>query len=442
MATASSLDDIPPAVLTAMICYLDDPQSICALENSSHSFRSLVMGSGCWASLHRHRWNAANNNNAIKRRSQWQDADYKRDYKRRHQLDAQIQRRIDTLLIETTEREEVVRAVTDVMSYGRDSLDVCWKSWQSHRTGDDNDGEATTYIQRNGMITLCLLRSVHCAAVFEDIKDLGTGDPSFLLGVDEDSDDSPALILEEYAIASSRMFFDIKGGPNDATSAWIKQQLDDMAKQVQEGWKAAETQQLQSTVSSSSSLSAESKLDILNTVFFEELNFTGNTDNYYHFDNSMIHTCLKRRIGIPMTLAILYKCVSRRIGLHVDIIGLPGHIVIGVPSLDRYIDVFRRGRVLSMADCERLVNSIGHPMVPEFLQPLTPSQVFQRILNNCTNCLSQIFPPNVSKRMAIEAMRAILINPTQTQVEDCRRWFSSVLWGSHSTAHLQGMSKW
>ena len=144
-----------------------------------------------------------------------------------------------------------------------------------------------------------------------------------------------------------------------------------------------------------------------------------------------------------MTLAVLYKCVARRLQLQVDIIGLPGHIVIGVPSLQAYVDVFRKGRrLLTLSDCERIVNSYGHAMVPEYIQPLTPAQVFRRILNNCSNCLSQTFPPNASKRMAIEAMRAILINPTKEQVDDCRRWFCSVLWGNHSSAHLQEMSKW
>lgn len=141
--------------------------------------------------------------------------------------------------------------------------------------------------------------------------------------------------------------------------------------------------------------------------------------------------------------AILYKLISQRVKLQIDIIGLPGHIVIGVPSLNRYVDVFRKGRrLLTTLDCERIVNSYGHPLIPEYMCPLAPAQVFRRILNNCGNCLAQTFPPNASKRMAIEAMRAVLINPTDDQVEDCRRWFSQILWGSHSSAILQEMSSW
>jgi regulator of sirC expression with transglutaminase-like and TPR domain len=359
-----------------------------------------------------------------------------------------------TLEQETTEREEVVKTVTEVMAFGKDGMDVCWKTWQQHKdsdsdsdsessaAGNNDSGDQTTSEDDSNsnnnnnsnnkpkaLVALCLLRSVHCSAVFQDIQYLCNH------SVEEEEEeavgDAPSgKELEEYVITSSRMFYDLSSGCRDTTSDWIRQQLDEIADMVKARFPPED-------------LTTPEKLDILNTVFFDELNFGGNTDNYYDFQNSLLHVALQLRTGIPMTLAVIYKCISRRIGLQVEIIGLPGHIVIGLPELNAYVDVFRRGRrLLTVADCERIVNTYGHHMVPEYIQPLTPAQVFRRILNNFGNCLAQAFPPETSKRMAVEAMRAVLINPSDDQINDCRRWFSQILWGSHSTAILQEMSRW
>lgn len=421
--TIHSLDDIPSALLASVVRYLDDPRSICAIEQTSKTLRGVVEDSGCWEALYAKRWKASS-------RPTRPSCCYRTEYRRRHELDIGTQAYIDKLMEESTEREEIVRSVTKVMATGRDSMDLCYKTWRLHQQ-DNQEGTEEARLQaalnadfhRRELISLCLLRSVHCSAVFEDIMDLCNRNNPLL------EEDNPGQELEEYVIASSRMFFTING-PAETTSNWIRKQLDEIATKVRKRFPRDD-------------LTVEEKLDAINLVFFDELNFTGNHDNYYEFNNSMLHKALERRTGIPMTLAVLYKCLTRRIGLQVDIIGLPGHIVIGVPAIDRYVDVFRKGRkLLTVMDCERIVNSYGHAMVADYLMPLTPSHVFRRILNNCGNCLAQTFPPNASKRMAIEAMRAVLINPTKDQVEDCRRWYSQILWGSHSSAILQEMSVW
>ena len=343
---------------------------------------------------------------------------WKRDYRRRHEMDATAQRCVDRLMRETGGRDEIVQAVTEVMSFGEDCRDFCWKSWQRHKDGKHSSINSS----QEAMVSICLLRSVHCSLVFKDLQNLCSGNNPIVI-------QNPGAELEEYAITSSRMFFDIKDGPNDNTAAWIRKELEDIGALVRERL--------------SEDPNTEERLEALNNVFFDQLQFKGNNENYYDFENSMLHTSLRRRMAIPMTLAVLYKCVARRIDLFVDIIGLPGHIVIGVPSLNRYVDVFRQGRrLMTVEDCELIVNSYGHPLLPDYLLPLTPSHVFRRILNNCGNCLAQTFETNASKRMAIEALRAILINPTNEQVEDCQRWFSQILWGATSDAIFREMIMW
>ena len=59
----------------------------------------------------------------------------------------------------------------------------------------------------------------------------------------------------------------------------------------------------------------------------DELCFRGNTDDYYSERNSLLPHVIETRMGIPITLAILYRMVAGRAGMKVDGINLPGHFI-------------------------------------------------------------------------------------------------------------------
>src|SRR6185369_3373343 len=52
----------------------------------------------------------------------------------------------------------------------------------------------------------------------------------------------------------------------------------------------------------------------LNATLFEQLGFRGNHENYYDPRNSFLNEVIDRRIGIPITLTVVYMEVARRIG--------------------------------------------------------------------------------------------------------------------------------
>jgi regulator of sirC expression with transglutaminase-like and TPR domain len=129
----------------------------------------------------------------------------------------------------------------------------------------------------------------------------------------------------------------------------------------------------------------------LNQLLYRELGFRGNADHYDDPRNLYLNYVLTERVGIPVTLAIVYVEVARRAGLDVRAVGLPGHIVArfrprGVLEEDgTLLDVFNRGRVLSVRDCQVLVrNTFGSrvPFKPYYLAALTPRQLLQRLLHN------------------------------------------------------------
>jgi regulator of sirC expression with transglutaminase-like and TPR domain len=103
-----------------------------------------------------------------------------------------------------------------------------------------------------------------------------------------------------------------------------------------------------------------------------------------------------RKTGIPITLAIIYISIVKRVcNVQMDIIGLPGHIVVGLPTNEDdnnsprvFIDVFNDARLLSISDCADLVLQYGVVLHPSMLTPLTNEQVWQRMVANLIHCHS------------------------------------------------------
>ncbi len=74
---------------------------------------------------------------------------------------------------------------------------------------------------------------------------------------------------------------------------------------------------------------SERALDELNSLIFKEVGFRGNRDDYYDPKNSFLNEVLDRKLGIPITLCVVYMEVGRRVGLPLYGIGFPGHFLTG-----------------------------------------------------------------------------------------------------------------
>ena len=73
--------------------------------------------------------------------------------------------------------------------------------------------------------------------------------------------------------------------------------------------------------------SARDNIARLNRLLFEEEHFAGNEEEYDDPRNSYLNDVLDRRIGIPITLSLVYQEVARRRGLPVVGVGFPGHFL-------------------------------------------------------------------------------------------------------------------
>jgi regulator of sirC expression with transglutaminase-like and TPR domain len=128
----------------------------------------------------------------------------------------------------------------------------------------------------------------------------------------------------------------------------------------------------------------------LHDVFFEELGFVGNSDDYYNPLNSYVPAVLQTRKGLPITLSLIYKVIAERIGLSVVGVNAPLHFMAGVQMDDKVllIDPFFGGRAVSREEAfERIEQVAGRavPRVDEMLPVASHRQWIARILGNLLN---------------------------------------------------------
>jgi regulator of sirC expression with transglutaminase-like and TPR domain len=129
----------------------------------------------------------------------------------------------------------------------------------------------------------------------------------------------------------------------------------------------------------------------LNQVLFVEQGFRGNGENYYDPRNSFLNDVLDRKLGIPITLALVYMAVAGRIGFPLFGVGMPGHFLLkhyDVEGRETLIDPYSNGAVVTPRECQNRLDEIYSGQVllqPEFLLSVSRRQMLTRMLNNLKN---------------------------------------------------------
>src|SRR5690606_36690671 len=87
-----------------------------------------------------------------------------------------------------------------------------------------------------------------------------------------------------------------------------------------------------------------------NHYLFEEVGYAGNHDEYSDPRNSDLNEVFERRLGNPVSLALVQMAVAREVGLPLDGISFPGHFLVRLPVDDGVLvkDPFNRGRPLDV----------------------------------------------------------------------------------------------
>ncbi len=112
--------------------------------------------------------------------------------------------------------------------------------------------------------------------------------------------------------------------------------------------------------------------------------FSGDHTDYHGWQNSCLDHVIDRRLGMPITLAVVAIEVARRVGVRLAGVGFPGHFLVGDPEDRRWFaDPYHRRTDLSRDDCRNLLVRLGvQRWSDSYLETIPPRLVIARMLNN------------------------------------------------------------
>ncbi len=157
----------------------------------------------------------------------------------------------------------------------------------------------------------------------------------------------------------------------------------------------------------------------LHEMLFEEEKFTGNTTDYYNPANSYLPTVLETRLGLPITLSMIYKMIAQRLGFRSWGVGLPGHFLVGieVEGSRMLVDPFAGGRVMTPTEAHGRMQEIFGPDIEwsdDLLQPASNRHWLTRMLQNLLNIFGSAGQyHDVAAMLEME----ILLWPEQTRLQ-------------------------
>ncbi len=161
------------------------------------------------------------------------------------------------------------------------------------------------------------------------------------------------------------------------------------------------------------------KMQAINRHLFEDQGFAGNHAEYYDPRNSYLNDVLARRLGNPISLAVLLIEVARRLGVALEGVSFPGHFLVSLPVDDGMLvmDPFNRGRPLSADELrQRAQPHFGEPVPDEALMrilvPASPRAILVRMLRN----LHALYAERGDWPRAVRcADRILLLSPDNTE---------------------------
>src|SRR6201747_2768019 len=166
------------------------------------------------------------------------------------------------------------------------------------------------------------------------------------------------------------------------------------------------------------------KVGVLNRFFFRELGFTSNLNDYHDPDNSHLNVVLKRRRGIPISLAVVYLEMADQLGIPVRGVSFPAHFLLRVttPDGDVMLDpttghYLSESQMVEMLEpyVQRVGESLGSAL-RVLLQPATRREIVARMLRNRKSVYLQT--ERWQRLLAVQQRLVILLPENIEEVRD------------------------
>jgi regulator of sirC expression with transglutaminase-like and TPR domain len=132
---------------------------------------------------------------------------------------------------------------------------------------------------------------------------------------------------------------------------------------------------------------AKERADALSEVIAGEFRFHGDRAGYDDPANADLMEVIDRRLGLPVSLSILYVAAARRTGWEADALNTPGHVLvrIGPDTSPALVDPFAGGSLVDPGQLARLLTfALGRGAAPtsDHLAPMSNRSVLVRLLMN------------------------------------------------------------
>ena len=177
-------------------------------------------------------------------------------------------------------------------------------------------------------------------------------------------------------------------------------------------------------------LTSFEKVKILNHIFFDVHKFKGDTENYHHSKNSFISSVLDRKMGNPISLAVIYSIVAQRLNIPVYGVNLPQHFVLGYlkefdwfPLLNFndksalgdeagseimfYINPFNNGLIFNHENIHKFLKQLKLEPKDDYFKACTNKSILLRVLRNLEVSFSK--ESNYTKLDQVKKLLAVLI---------------------------------
>jgi regulator of sirC expression with transglutaminase-like and TPR domain len=216
------------------------------------------------------------------------------------------------------------------------------------------------------------------AATIPDLRDLlAAGDQLVALHVGE--------ILTEIETQQAKEAFDeVCGTISDLVdlerACWCLARIFQPGVDVESYQKIVDTWSRELRVRLASCDSDTSRAVAMARFFGKDLGLRGNEEDYYNARNSLLPCVMDSRLGIPISLSLLYMIVGQRAAVRVEGINLPGHFVVRHGGV--LLDPFHEGRILSTGDCVQILSSQKRTFHLDHLQTAHPKLILIRMLAN------------------------------------------------------------
>lgn len=137
------------------------------------------------------------------------------------------------------------------------------------------------------------------------------------------------------------------------------------------------------------STSEPERILALNQFLFGDLGFAPNADDYYDPRNSFLNEVIDRRVGIPITLSLVYMEVGKRIGLPLQGVCFPGHFLVKCKVTDglAILDPYSGGTSLGIVDLQRRLREVrggevSRAIIAGLLVASSNKEILLRVLRN------------------------------------------------------------